>query len=120
MPLPPKSRRKHHETPVRKSSVAVQIECRIRAAIGLGEQDEVAEADIAISVEVRIVRMLERRGLLEPESADSLWQDEPLLASLTAMSIQGTVRAGARAGQRIPLLFIPRLLPTRGNPRRGR
>jgi hypothetical protein len=48
-----------------------------------------------------VVRMLQRRGLLEQDAPDALRQDEPLLASLTAASIQGTVASGERAGQRI-------------------
>ena len=45
-----------------------------------------------------VVRMLQRRGLLEQDAPDALRQDEPLLASLTAASIQGTVATGERAG----------------------
>ena len=56
---------------------------------------------ISETTATRVVRLLQRRGLLEQDSEDSLWQDEPLLASLTAASVQGTVATGERAGQRI-------------------
>jgi len=60
--LSPKRRSKHHEVPERYSSVTVQIECGIRAAIRLGEQDEVSEADIAISVDAFSVGINLRRA----------------------------------------------------------
>ena len=49
----------------------------------------------------RVVRLLERRGLLEEGNADPLWESEPLLASITAASVQGQVATGERAGQRV-------------------
>ncbi|MEW6754925.1 MAG: transposase [Candidatus Latescibacterota bacterium] len=49
----------------------------------------------------RVVRLLERRGLLDDDSPDRLAQEEPLLAALTAASIQGRVVTGPRAGQRL-------------------
>ena len=49
----------------------------------------------------RVVRLLERRGLLEEGNADPLWEAEPLLASITATSVQGQVATGERAGQRV-------------------
>ena len=47
------------------------------------------------------MKLLQRRGLLEQEAPDALYQEEPLLASLTAASIRGAVATGERAGQRI-------------------
>ena len=47
----------------------------------------------------RVVKLLQRRGLLEQEAPDALYQEEPLLASLTAASIRGAVATGERAGQ---------------------
>ena len=47
----------------------------------------------------RVVRLLQRRGLLEEGHADPLLEQEPLLATLTAASIQGQVATGERAGQ---------------------
>ena len=55
---------------------------------------------IAETTATRVVRLLQRRGLLEQDSTESLWEGEPLLASLTAASVQGTVATGERAGQR--------------------
>ncbi|MEW6755716.1 MAG: transposase [Candidatus Latescibacterota bacterium] len=49
----------------------------------------------------RVVRLLERRGLLEEDRPDPLVQDEPLRAALTAASVQGTVATGPGAGQRL-------------------
>ena len=49
----------------------------------------------------RVVRLLLRRGLLEEGQADPLMEQEPLLATITAASIQGQVATGERAGQRV-------------------
>mgnify|MGYP003708016479 CR=1 FL=1 len=49
----------------------------------------------------RVVRLLQRRGLLEEGSVDPLWESEPLLAAMTAASVQGQVATGDRAGQRV-------------------
>ena len=49
----------------------------------------------------RVVRLLQRRGLLEEGQADPLMEQEPLLATITAASIQGQVATGERAGQRV-------------------
>ena len=49
----------------------------------------------------RVVRLLQRCGLLEEGNADPQWEKEPLLATLTAASVQGQVAIGERAGQRI-------------------
>ncbi len=47
----------------------------------------------------RVVRLLQRRGLLEDGNTDPLMEQEPLLATITAASIQGQVATGERAGQ---------------------
>lgn len=47
----------------------------------------------------RVVRLLQRRGLLEEGHVDPLRKQEPLLATITAASIQGQVATGERAGQ---------------------
>ena len=47
------------------------------------------------------MRLLQRRGLLDREAADPLAREQPLLAALTAASIQGRVATGPRAGQRL-------------------
>jgi len=60
------------------------------------------DADIQQLIErsaARVVRLLQRRGLLDREAPDPLAQEQPLLAALTAASIQGRVATGPRAGQ---------------------
>jgi len=47
----------------------------------------------------RVVRLLQWRGLLEEGHVDALMEQEPLLATITAASIQGQVATGERAGQ---------------------
>jgi hypothetical protein len=44
--------------------------------------------------------VLQRRGGLEEGNVDPLWEDEPLLATITAASVQGQI-TGQRAGQRV-------------------
>ena len=39
--------------------------------------------------------------VLEEGNADPLWEEEPLLATITAASVQGQVATGERAGQRV-------------------
>ena len=36
----------------------------------------------------RVVRLLQRRGLLEEDNVDPLWEEEPLLATITAASVE--------------------------------
>ena len=43
----------------------------------------------------RVVRLLQRRGLLEQDATDPLWEDEPLLAELTAASSRGALPRGS-------------------------
>jgi hypothetical protein len=52
----------------------------------------------------RVLRLMEQRGLgpqVDPEEADTLQRDEPLLAELYGASISGRVATGPRAGKRI-------------------
>ncbi len=49
----------------------------------------------------RVVRLLQRRGVLEKDDVDPLWEEEPLLATITAASVQGQIATGERAGQRV-------------------
>ncbi len=46
-------------------------------------------------------RCRERRGVLEENQTDPLADDSPLLAGLTAASIQGRTATGERAGRRL-------------------
>ena len=57
----------------------------------------------------RVGRMLERRGLgadADPDPADSLARDEPLLASLVGASVAGRIATGPNAGQRVRMAGI--------------
>ena len=46
----------------------------------------------------RVVRLCQRRGLLEEGADDSLWEKEPLLSTLTAAAVNGRVATGERVG----------------------
>lgn len=50
---------------------------------------------------VRLIDRLERRGVLDDSQTDPLSDQEPILAAVTAASIQGTVATGERAGRRV-------------------
>ena len=49
----------------------------------------------------RIIRLGTKRGLLDDTAADPLTDEEPVLAALTAASVQGITATGAGAGQRL-------------------
>jgi hypothetical protein len=58
-------------------------------------------ARVTVCIARRITRLLERRGLgpaADPEEADPLLRDQPLLAELYAASLQGRITVGPRAG----------------------
>ncbi len=58
-------------------------------------------ARVTASIARRIARLLERRGLgadADPDEADSLLRDQPLLAELYTASVQGRISVGSRAG----------------------
>ena len=61
------------------------------------------------------MKLLQRRGLLEQEAPDALYQEEPLLAS-SAASIRGAVATGERAGQRIRRRLVDPHEGVRGGP----
>ncbi len=66
--------------------------------------DDAEVARVTALVARRIVRLLERRGLgprADPEEADPLPHDEPLLAALYAASVHGRIATGPRAGKRV-------------------
>ena len=61
-------------------------------------------ARVAERIHRRVARLVERRGLgpqTDPDEADALRRDEPLLAELYSASISGRVATGPRAGRRI-------------------
>jgi hypothetical protein len=49
----------------------------------------------------RVIRLLERRGVLDGASLDRLADEEPVLAGVTAASVRGMVATGERAGMRV-------------------
>ena len=66
------------------------------------------DADVQEIVETaaeRIVRLLQRRGLLDDSQVDALTEAEPLQAALAAASVQGQLATGERAGQRVRRLL---------------
>jgi hypothetical protein len=65
-------------------------------------QEEIAA--LVHTLAQRIVRLLERRGLAkdaDPEDADPLARDQPLLASLYGASVTRRIATGPRAGRRV-------------------
>jgi len=68
--------------------------------------------EVLATVEPRITRLLDRRGLGEGDdngSASDAWADEaPVLAGFAAASVRGTVALGPRAGARLRRLGDPR------------
>ena len=69
--------------------------------------DDAEVARVTRQVACRLARLLERRGLgrdADPEEADPLSREEPLLAQLYAASVQGRVATGPRSGARLARL----------------
>src|SRR5438093_13285642 len=66
--------------------------------------DDAEVARVTARIARRIVRLLERRGLGlhgDPEEADPLQREQPLLAELYAASVHGRIADGPRAGHRV-------------------
>ena len=64
----------------------------------------VSDADVQRIVETtarRIIRLCEKRGLLDDSQVDPLDDESPLLAAIAAASVRGVVATGERAGQRL-------------------
>ena len=49
----------------------------------------------------RVIRLLERRGILDGDQLDPLVEESPILAGVTAASVQGMIATGERAGMRV-------------------
>ena len=49
----------------------------------------------------RVIRLCQRRGQFEEGAVDPYWEQEPLLAEITAASVQGTASTCERAGRRL-------------------
>jgi hypothetical protein len=62
-------------------------------------------AEVLATVEPRIKRLLDRRGVGEDDdvgfASDAWAEDAPVLAGLAAASVQGTVALGPRRGARV-------------------
>ncbi len=70
----------------------------------VGPPTDAEVARVAERVRRRVMRLMEQRGLgpqADPEEADALRRDEPLLTELYRASIAGRVATGPRAGKRI-------------------
>jgi hypothetical protein len=55
--------------------------------------------DLVETVATRVLRLLERRGILDGDELDPLAEKSPMLAGMTAASVQGLVATGERAGR---------------------
>jgi putative transposase/transposase-like zinc-binding protein len=65
---------------------------------------ELTDEDVHQIVETtakRVIRLLERRGILGGDDLDPLVDESPVLAGMTAASVQGLVATGERAGMRV-------------------
>ena len=49
----------------------------------------------------RLIRLCTKRGLLDDNQIDTLADEEPVLAAITAASVRGVIATGERAGQRL-------------------
>jgi hypothetical protein len=86
------------------------------------------------TVATRVLRLLERRGILDGDELDPLAERSPVLAGMTVASVQGLVATGERAGRIVrrvlsdpaaavrtsALCFASRLFPARRHADRGR
>jgi len=65
---------------------------------------ELCDEDVKAIVETtshRVIRLLARRGILDADLVDPLAMDSPVLAGVTAASVQGMIATGERAGMRV-------------------
>jgi hypothetical protein len=65
---------------------------------------ELEDEDVKTIVETtaqRVIRLLARRGILDEDQLDPLAEESPLLAGVTAASVQGMIATGERAGMRV-------------------
>ena len=77
------------------------------------------DADVQRIVETaahRLVRLLQQRGILAEAAVDTLAEKEPLLAALSAASIQGQLATGPRAGHRVRRLLSDPIEGLRSGP----
>jgi hypothetical protein len=65
---------------------------------------ELTDEDVRHIVETtahRVIRLLERRGVLDGNTLDPLVDESPVLAGMTIASVRGMVATGDRAGLRV-------------------
>ena len=70
----------------------------------VGPPSDAEVARVADRIHRRVMRLMKRRDIdpeADPEEADPLRRDEPLLAELYSASVAGRVATGPRAGRRI-------------------
>ncbi len=101
------------------------------AAPKLGDDDV---QQIVETTARRLIRLCMKRGLLDDSQVDTLADEEPVLAAITAASVRGLIATGERAGQRLrrvlrdpatgvrngaAVLCLARFLPARSHPHRN-
>ena len=65
---------------------------------------ELKDEDVKAIIETtahRVIRLLVRRGILDGDQVDPLSEESPILAGVTAASVQGMIATGERAGMRV-------------------
>ena len=65
---------------------------------------ELKDEDVKAIIETtahRVIRLLARRGILDGDQVDTLAEESPILAGVTAASVQGMITTGERAGMRV-------------------
>jgi hypothetical protein len=65
---------------------------------------ELKDEDVKTIVETtahRVIGLLMRRGILDGDQLDPLAEESPILAGVTAASVQGMIATGERAGMRV-------------------
>ena len=82
-------------------------------APALGDEDV---QQIIATAAKRMVRLLQRRGILDDAQSDELAEQEPLLAAISAASVQGQVATGERAGKRVRRLLADPAAGIRSGP----
>lgn len=99
----------HFHTLMIDGVYASDEEGRVRFHV-LPPPDDAEVARVTARIARRIVRLLERRGLGphgDPDEADPLRRDQPVLAELYGASVHGRIADGPRAGHRVMTLGEP-------------
>ncbi len=75
-----------------------------------------SDADVQRIIATAAHRLLQQRGILDEAEGEILAEKEPLLAALSAASIQGQLATGPRAGYRVRRLLSDPIEGLRGGP----